>query len=165
MSRWLNWPIRSITRVKYHQLTWYNSLWLWRWPPHRLSKRLLLWTGLCSPGRSIKDNFKIRWTDLHEWMKLSSSHIVKVISVSQLLWSGDYCKLFKLHVSRKKAASLWMPFVVTCLCIYKIELFYGLQSGISLNLRTGPTGHATLFNLWEDALVFINKQIKTSPQW
>ena len=39
------------------------------------------------------------------------------------------------------------------------------QSGISLNLRTGPTGHATLFNQWEGALVFINKQIKTSPQW
>ena len=39
------------------------------------------------------------------------------------------------------------------------------QSGISLNLRTGPTGHATLFNQWEGALVFINKQIKTIPQW
>ena len=35
------------------------------------------------------------------------------------------------------------------------------QSGISLNLRTGSTGHATLFNQWEGALVFINKQIKT----
>ena len=22
----------------YHQLTWYNSLWLWRWLPHSLSK-------------------------------------------------------------------------------------------------------------------------------
>ena len=33
------------------------------------------------------------------------------------------------------------------------------QSGIFLNLRTGPTGHATLFNQWEGALVFINKQI------
>ena len=39
------------------------------------------------------------------------------------------------------------------------------QSGISLNLRTGPADHATLFNQWEGALVFINKQIKTSPQW
>ena len=43
--------------------------------------------------------------------------------------------------------------------------FHPKQSGISLNLRTGPTGHATLFNQWEGALVFINKQIKTSPQW
>ena len=34
----LNWPIRSITRVQHHQLTWYNSLWLWRWLPHRLLK-------------------------------------------------------------------------------------------------------------------------------
>ena len=33
----LNWSVRSITRVKYHQLTWYNSL--WRWLSHRLSKR------------------------------------------------------------------------------------------------------------------------------
>ena len=39
------------------------------------------------------------------------------------------------------------------------------RSGISLHLRTGPTGHATLFNQWEGALVFINKQIKTSAQW
>ena len=35
------------------------------------------------------------------------------------------------------------------------------QSGISLNLRTGSTGHATLFNQWGGALVFI----KTSTQW
>ena len=39
------------------------------------------------------------------------------------------------------------------------------QSGISLNLRTGPTGHATLFNQWEGALVFIKIQIKTSTCW
>ena len=39
------------------------------------------------------------------------------------------------------------------------------QSGISLNLRTGPTGQATLFNQWQGALVFIKAQIKTSPQW
>ena len=51
------WPIRSITRVKYHQLTWYNSLWLWRWLPHRLSKRHChcqqqSYLGLSSSGRS-----------------------------------------------------------------------------------------------------------------
>ena len=34
-----NWPIRSITRILYHQVTRYNSLWLWRWLPRRLSKR------------------------------------------------------------------------------------------------------------------------------
>ena len=39
------------------------------------------------------------------------------------------------------------------------------QSGISLNLGTGPTGQAQLFNQLDGALVFINKQIKTSPQW
>ena len=35
------------------------------------------------------------------------------------------------------------------------------QSGISLNLRTGPNGHATLFNQVEGAFVFI----KTSTKW
>ena len=29
-----------------HQLTWYNSLWLWRWLPHRLSKRQSLSTTI-----------------------------------------------------------------------------------------------------------------------
>ena len=40
----LNWPIRSIARVYYHHLPWHNSFWLWRWLPHRLSKRNLLST-------------------------------------------------------------------------------------------------------------------------
>ena len=40
----LNWPIRSINRVKYHQLTRHNSLWPWRWLPQRLSKRQSLST-------------------------------------------------------------------------------------------------------------------------
>ena len=40
----LNQSIRSITRVQYHQLTWYNSLWLWRWLSHRLSKHKSLST-------------------------------------------------------------------------------------------------------------------------
>ena len=35
------------------------------------------------------------------------------------------------------------------------------QSGISLNLRTGPNGHATLFNQVEGVLVFI----KTLTKW
>ena len=40
----LNWQIRSITKVLYYQLTRYNSLWLWRWLPRRLSKRQWLTT-------------------------------------------------------------------------------------------------------------------------
>ena len=41
----LYWPIRSITRVKYHQLTWYNSLWLWRWLQHSHCQQQS-WSGL-----------------------------------------------------------------------------------------------------------------------
>ena len=46
MISWLNWVIMSITRVKciLHQVKGYNKLELWRWPPHRLSKRQLLST-------------------------------------------------------------------------------------------------------------------------
>ena len=31
--------ITSVDGMVIDQLTWYNSLWLWRWLPHRLSKR------------------------------------------------------------------------------------------------------------------------------
>ena len=60
-----NWPIRSITRVKYHQLTCYNSLWLWRRLPHRLSKRQSLstttvWFRTTFP-RTIKLNLLLKW--------------------------------------------------------------------------------------------------------
>ena len=54
-------------------------------------------------------------------------------------------------------------FAHACYSSRMIDRFLN-QSGISLNLRTGPTGHAPLFNQWDGALVFINKQIKTSPQ-
>ena len=60
-----NWPIRSITRVNYHQLTCYNSLWLWRRLPHRLSKRQSLstttaWFRTTFP-RTIKLNLLLKW--------------------------------------------------------------------------------------------------------
>ena len=59
-----NWPIRSITRV-YHQLTWYNSLWLWRWLPHRLSKRQSLSTTTVllrtTFTRTIKLSLLLKW--------------------------------------------------------------------------------------------------------
>ena len=55
----------------------------------------------------------------------------------------------------------WVLLLSTCTLIF---LAWHKQSGISLNLRTGPTGHATVFNQWEGALVFINKEIKTSSR-
>ena len=41
-----NQPLRILTVPinKYHQLKWYKSLWVWRWLPHRLSKRQSLST-------------------------------------------------------------------------------------------------------------------------
>ena len=60
----LNWPIGSITRVKNHQRTWYNSLWLWRWLPYRLSKCQSLSTGVLfrtTFTRMIKLNLLMKW--------------------------------------------------------------------------------------------------------
>ena len=49
----------------YHQLTWYNSLWLWRWLPHRLSKRQSLSTTTVlfrtTFTRTIKLNLLLKW--------------------------------------------------------------------------------------------------------
>ena len=60
-----NWPIRSITRVLYHQLKRYNSLWLWRWLPRRLSKRQSLSTTTVlfrtTFTRTIKLNLLLKW--------------------------------------------------------------------------------------------------------
>ena len=66
VTLWRNWPIRSITRVYYHQLAWYNySLWLWRWLPHRLQnvshcQQQHSYSGLRSPGRLNSTYF---WND------------------------------------------------------------------------------------------------------
>ena len=61
ITLWRNWPIRSITRV------WYNSLWLGRWLPHRLSKHQLLsqqksYSELHSPGWSYSTYLWRSWT-------------------------------------------------------------------------------------------------------
>ena len=74
--------IRSITRVQYHQLTWYNSLWLWRWLSHRLSKCQSLSTTTVlfrtTFDRTIKLNLLSKWFlgsnlsqfyDRYSWLK------------------------------------------------------------------------------------------------
>ena len=77
-------------------------------------------------------------------MKESDYHLKKAFSANkELHWSN--CKRLRNTIRMHKEKSDY-------------------QSGVSLNLRTGPTAHATLFNQWEGALVFINKQIKTSPK-
>ena len=61
----LNWPVRSITRFECHQLTLYNSLWLWRWLRHRLSKRQFLSTATVlfriTFTRPIKLSLLMKW--------------------------------------------------------------------------------------------------------
>ena len=65
----LNCPNMSITRVLYSHLTWYNSIWLWRWLPFRyvvespvtvsvLSTTVLVRTTLI---RTIMLNLLMKW--------------------------------------------------------------------------------------------------------
>ena len=72
MTLRLSWPIRSINRVQYHQLRWYNSFWLWRWLPHRLSKRQSLLTAAL-----LRTTFT--WT-----IKLNLLMIIFFLPVSQI---------------------------------------------------------------------------------
>ena len=41
------------------KLTWYNSLWLWRWLPHRLSTTTVLFRTMFT--RTIKLNLLLKW--------------------------------------------------------------------------------------------------------
>ena len=63
-----NWPVRSITRVKYHQLTCYNSFWLWRRLPHRLSKRQSLSTTTVWFRTTFPRTIKLNLLWLLKWL-------------------------------------------------------------------------------------------------
>ena len=57
---------RRIKRIEhiFFFLTWYNSLWPWRWLPHRLSKRQSLSTTVLfrtTFTRTIKLNLLLKW--------------------------------------------------------------------------------------------------------
>ena len=77
------------------------------------------------------------------------------------IYLREWCSFLSESKSEVELWYLWVKIGSDFVAIIVTHV----QSGISLNLRTGPTGHATLFNQWECAFVFINKQIKTSPQW
>ena len=62
-----NWPIRPITGVKYHPLTWYKSLWFCRWLPHYQTgsrnvshcQQEQSYSGLRSPGRYTQPTYEM----------------------------------------------------------------------------------------------------------
>ena len=59
------YSIKQQQEIKYHQL-WWNSLWLWRWLPHRLSKRRSLSTTVL-----FRTNLT-RASMLHQLMKIQN---------------------------------------------------------------------------------------------
>ena len=74
-------------------LVWYNSLWLWRWLPQRLSnvshyQQQLSCSGLRSPGRSNSTCFWCFLLLLLQW--------------NFLLTSVDFCKQFLLNMFLQK---------------------------------------------------------------
>ena len=109
-------------------------------------------------------NFRI-YKDLYR-KSLKRDWVARVVSLIQILlifggrWNRYFWDIYmaeNLHVTRSRLLNRNRN---RLLMLPNFD-----QSGISLNLRTGPTGQAPLFNQLDGALVFINKQIKTSPQW
>ena len=83
-----------------------------------------------------------------------------------ILFEGYLCEWIWLLFTLKLLTPSIKSHMWISLQLFQAHCFkYNYQSGIFLNLRTGPTGHATLFNQWEGALVFIKTQIKTSTCW
>ena len=64
----------SVSRVL--RFTWYNSLWLWRWLPHRLSKRQSLSTTTVlfrtTFTRTIKLNLLKYWKSCANWSNITA---------------------------------------------------------------------------------------------
>ena len=79
-------------------------------------------------------------------------------SRTEITWKRAFFGAMIVEQWHTKRRRRWKPLFIPALNSPE-------SSRISPNLRTGPTGHATVFNQWEGALVYINKQIKTSPQW
>ena len=90
--------------------------------------------------------YSVPWlrSDLKKLMKERDYHLKKAFSANKELHWSNYKRLRNTIRMHKEKSDY--------------------QYGVSLNLSTGPIGHATLFNQWEGMLVFINKQIKISPK-
>ena len=64
-------------RVQLYQLTWYNSLWLWRWLPHRLSKHQSLSTTTVLFRTTFTQTIKLN-------LLLNSSSVLWIFQKSHL---------------------------------------------------------------------------------
>ena len=93
-------------------------------------------------------------------------HQIRKMDVSNSLWkrSVTSIKIFKNNLIQNRFDKLKLvrvrysvqPLIKQRCKLKRMLLKRLVQSGISLNLRTGPTGYAPLFNQWDGALVFIN---------
>ena len=94
-----NSSIKSITRVKYHQLAWYNSLWLWRWLPNRLSKHQSL------SKKTVLFRTTFNWTII-----LNLLLYLLTVNLYTLLLYHFYISVIPLETFRtntKKASRWW----------------------------------------------------------
>ena len=69
--------ITSVDGMVIDQLTWYNSLWLWRWLPHRLSKRQSLSTTTVLFRTTFTQTIKLN-------LLLNSSSVLWIFQKSHL---------------------------------------------------------------------------------
>ena len=102
----LMFDILLITLLLYHQLTWYNSLWLWRWLPHRLLKRQSLSTTVLfrtTFTQMIKLNLLLKWllgSNLSQHSFLLSRFfrgLLHVAPMAKLIFVNPHCEW--IHVT------------------------------------------------------------------
>ena len=103
----VSWKVSFGERCDTHRATtvvqtWYNSLWLWRWLPHRLSKRQPLSSTTVlfrtTFTRTIKLNLllKLLWlysARFHWLLRGHTTWTIKAIS-RQKFPSGQHCKIY-----------------------------------------------------------------------
>ena len=118
-------------------MTWYNSLCLWRWLPHRLSKRhrhcqQQSYSGLRSRGRS----YSTHSTDIFYFLLMRTTHCSLFVAVPGIFhrWPEDFLSSWRVVLqesslppyllvrwSQRKFISVFLVFVISmkgCFAVY-----------------------------------------------
>ena len=109
--------------------------------------------------KSLKKQLSTVSTTLKAWYSKCDFSYLSFPNMSTTSFSWQLC-LIKGHRFLKK-----YEFFLSLLTPQTLWNILFSSESKRLKFKDRATGDATLFNQWESALVFINKQIKTAPQW
>ena len=132
---------------EYDQLTWYNSLWLWRWLPHRLSKRQSLSTTTVlfrtTITRTIKLNLLLRFNVIKKMDEVSSQPVFSV-------WGSGSPKLLcapRVHNGRENPLS-YGPAKTQLQSLISFSCFYYVTQWILGGFPWRPTASVASRRSW-----------------